>query len=162
MTYERTTDLLNSVKSGAFMRLQYTSEVPIKSAYKKEGYEVRKITETTVRTGVSYKNLKAVKDSPQVTTSRVNNYVWKLHNRIKYNTNTNKYYISVAPIKHGNNTSSRYFVSKNGTIIYQTADKNKLLAKFPDLFTLSATKINSDVNIMTISLDNILKINHRK
>lgn len=162
MTYERVTDLLGSVKSGTFMRLQYTSEMPVKSACKKEGYEVKKITETTVRTGVSYKNLKAVKDSPQVTTPRVNNYVWKLRNRIKYNTNTDKHYISVAPIKHGNNTASTYFVSKNGTIIYQTTDKTKLLAMFPDLFTLSATKVNPSANILTISLDNILKINHRK
>ena len=49
-----------SLKHGAFVRVKYRTDV--KPAVKFKDYEIHKIVEATVRVGVSYSNLSAVKE----------------------------------------------------------------------------------------------------
>ena len=51
---------IKSLKHGAFVRIKYRTEV--KPAAKFKDYKVEKVVEATVRVGVSYSNLSAVKE----------------------------------------------------------------------------------------------------
>lgn len=43
---------LCSIPGGRFFRLRYASNVPLAAAYKKAGYTMQKVVDTTTRTGV--------------------------------------------------------------------------------------------------------------
>ena len=57
------TDIIHkvtSLKHGAFVRVKYRTDVQPSAKFK--GHKIEKIVETTVRVGVSYSNLSAVKE----------------------------------------------------------------------------------------------------
>jgi len=92
-------DLLEDVKAGVFTNLIYTVECPVKSEFKKEGYKVRKTVNITVRFKINYGNIKSVKEREYTPSDRKSNFVSVVKNAITYNTNTEKYYLSVFPFK---------------------------------------------------------------
>ena len=51
---------VTSLKHGAFVRVKYRTDVQPSAKFK--GHKIEKIVETTVRVGVSYSNLSAVKE----------------------------------------------------------------------------------------------------
>lgn len=154
MKYELLRTIMSDIKNGTFMRVTYKSDVNIKSAYKKAGYEVIKFVETTTRTGISYGSVKNNNVIP--TSTKANNYEWDMVNKIRYNTNTEKHYIFVAPIAKGNNTNTRYFVKLNGTVVYQTNSKQKLIDKYENMLYASNGGFPT---VQNIAIDNIISIN---
>lgn len=51
---------LQNKNKGQWMICRWTSDLPIKAIYKKQGVVVNKTTTTTVRVGISYQNMKSV------------------------------------------------------------------------------------------------------
>jgi hypothetical protein len=160
MTHHEIITTINGIPAGRFFRMSYTSELPVKAAHKKSGVRVHKIVETTVRTGVAYDNIKAVKEykathEPKLTTPRANNYEWLSKNRIKYNTNTEKTYVVVATIPNGGNKKCKYLVSdNNGSRVVETdaLDKDLIIDSY-------WSKGESPDVVRTIAVDHILDIN---
>ena len=52
---------LSRIPNGTWFKMGYVSDVPLLVSAQKAGHVVLKCTETTVRKGISYKNLKSVK-----------------------------------------------------------------------------------------------------
>lgn len=103
-------ELINKIKSipnGRFFRITYMTEPKLSADAKRNGVEVLKITEKTVRTGVEYRHIRGVVAAGvenQWGHSVVKNKV------IKHNTK-DSYYLSVAPIRRGGNTKTTWLVN---------------------------------------------------
>lgn len=139
---------------GRFFRLRYMSSVPVNAAYKRQGYTLQKVTDTTTRTGVQYGNIAGVvlSDGP----AKANNFEWVdgAHNRIKRNTKTGKYYAVVAPISKGNNTKSAFILTDpTGATRSITREEVKEYA-IPSYWN----KSGDGPKVMTIELGNIKHI----
>lgn len=141
-----------AIPAGRFFRMRYASNVPLAAAYKRQGWTMQKVVDTTTRTGVQYGNIAGVvlkDDCP----AKANSYEWIVHNRIKHNTNTGKNYIVVAPISEGSNTKVTYILTNpSGVSRPITRDEAKQYT------TPSYWKDGSKPAVMTIALSNILHI----
>lgn len=101
---------LCTIPAGRFFRLRYASSVKLAAEYKRQGYTLQKVTDTTARTGVYYPNIKgvALKDGGCTGNS---NEEWVVPNYIKRNTKTGKNYAVIAPISKGNNSKSTFILT---------------------------------------------------
>lgn len=153
-------NVISGIPAGRFFRMSYTSELPVKAEHKNAGVKIHKITETTVRTGVSYNNIKAVQEykathEPKLTTPRANNYEWVVENRIKYNTKTGKTYVVVATVPSGSNKRCKYLISSpEGTRVVEMEELNKEL-----IIDSYWKKSGAPDVVRTISVDHIIEIN---
>lgn len=161
MTRDEIIKTINDIPAGVFFRMSYTSECPVKAAYKRDGIRVLKLTEATVRTGVAYSKLASVIEyrathepkDPRI--SRTNNWEWIAKNRIKHNTNTGKDYMVVATMKSGVNSRSKFIVINRGDAVIVSCDefdKDLLIDSY-----WSKREDALDV-VRTIALDNIVHI----
>lgn len=106
---------VEKVKPGTFVRVCYKTELPVKAEWKKKGFKMIKIVETSVRFGVNYGNIASVKarkalEEDSNKPKRTNNYEWVLKNKIRHNTNTGKDYLYVALFNKGDNTKYKYIL----------------------------------------------------
>jgi hypothetical protein len=143
---------LCDIPAGRFFRLRYTSSVPLAAQYKKLGYTMQKMVDTTTRTGVQYGNIAGVvlkDDCP----TKANNFEWVVKNRIKHNTNTGKNYAVVAPISEGSNTKATYILTDpRGNSRPITREEAKQYT------TPSYWKDGTKPPVVTIALENIQHI----
>ena len=107
---------LNKIKNGAFTRISYITEVRMNADFKNKGYRMLKVTETTVRFGLNYGNIKSVieqnaknKSEGKVRKPRVNNNIDLIKNKLVFNTNTQKAYVKAFYAKN-NNAKNRYIL----------------------------------------------------
>lgn len=117
---------IKSIPAGRFFRMSYKSELPVKAAFKKQGISIIKVTDTTVRTGVSYNSIASVQEYKSTHEPsgivRTNNYVWVEQDRLKHNTVTGKDYFVIAPMKNSH-PKSTYIVKDNNGERYVTIDE---------------------------------------
>lgn len=96
-------------QNGAIFKIKYkTSTVPAKQFYNGTNNDfVVKYNEILVRTGCNYNNLKKViAKGPRTLTekdrktleARTEHELWLIPNKLKYNSNTDKYYLVVYPV----------------------------------------------------------------
>lgn len=161
---EQIYDATNNVKNGTIARVTYKTEVPLKAEYKKQGYKMIKITETSARFGVNYGHIASVmnrkaNENEKETTQRANNYEWVIKNKIKHNSKTNKEYLVVANFNKGHHTKSKYILY--GTSV-GTLDMGDVIdSHYSHLIIDSYYKNHSSASeIKTISFENILRINN--
>lgn len=105
---------ISDIPGGRFFRLRYISHLPVKAEFEKQGFAIFKIVNITARTGVKYTNIKGVELSDKTKSGEnngMNNWEWIIPNKIKYNSNTDKEYLVIAPIKDGSNAKSTYILS---------------------------------------------------
>jgi hypothetical protein len=159
MTHTEIMSTINGIPAGRFFRVKYTSELPVKASYKKMGITVHKIVEATVRTGVPYENIKAVREykathEPKIITPRANNWEWVSPNRIKHNTNTGSTCAVFATVPNGGNKRCSYIVTKDG---YTAVVSQEELDR--DLIIDSYWSRGDSLDVIrTVSLGNILSI----
>lgn len=116
LDYNTVVKAVEEVKNGTMVRVSYTSDVKLKKSFRDLGCKVTKIVDTTVRLGVNYSNIRQVIENREnsnnvETTKRVNNYTWIIPNKIKYNSNTDEYYLQFANVKNHNNIKVKYIVT---------------------------------------------------
>ena len=148
------------IHGGSFFRLAYKSDVPLRAEFKKSGCSITKITEKTCRLGVNYSNIAAViskrETEGEPTRKVTNNYEWIIPNRIAYNTNTGKKYISIANAKKAA-TRVKYIVTDDKMNV-KTIEN---LGDFEKEMIIGSYFRNGEVpEVQKICLDNILSINH--
>ena len=153
------TRILNQIKNGVFTRFGFETQVPVKANIK-DNISITKTTFITGRTGVNYNNLKAVKERENKSTiKRTNNYSWIINNKLKYNSNTDKFYLQVATNKH-NNVKSFYTIHKDGKF-FICATKNQLQKRFGEYCLNSYFTNNKEQSpVLTVNIDNIIKVNN--
>lgn len=160
MKKEALENILNTIKNGTFVRIGYTTEVPLRAKFKNSNITIKKIVITTGRLGVNYKNISKVTTNTQTSNiNRVNNYIWVLKNKLKFNTNTNKYYLPVATIPTGSNTQVQYviFENENKTCV----NSKEQLKKYSEYIIPSYFTKNTNTPIFSVNIDNIWKVgNH--
>lgn len=141
-----------TIPAGQFFRMRYASYVTLAAPYKKQGYTIQKVVDTTTRTGIQYGHIAGV-TLKEGCPARANNFEWVVNNRIKHNTNTGKYYVVVAPISEGHNTKVTYILTDSkGNSRPITRDEVKQYT------TPSYWKDGNKPAVMTIELNNILYI----
>ena len=162
LTKEQILSATNAIRGGSIGRVTYKTELPIKSEFKKQGYRIIKIVETSVRFGVNYHNISSViarkNDATPSDRKVTNNYVWLSKNRIKYNTNTHKHYLVVASLPVGHHTKVKYILE--GSIMGTLDMGNAIDGPYKHIVLDSYFKRSNDCNeIRTISFENVIAIN---
>ena len=162
MTYEMVIKALNQVKKGSFVRFGYTTDMPLKAEYRNQGYKIQKVTETTVRFGINYYNIKSVKEAFEKENKtperklRVN-LETVISNEVYKNNKTGEFLLRFYPTKSGTNTKANYVIYKNNIIVEACAEDlhnmESVVKMVLDSYwtkPVTATKM--------VKLDNIFKI----
>lgn len=162
LTSKEIMSAINSVRGGAIARIAYMTQVPLKAEFRKQGYELTKVVETSVRCGVDYNRIASViarkSASDYAPSTRKNNYEWIIKNRVKHNTNTEKDYIVVATLPTGHHTRVKYILG--GTSVGSIDMGDSIDVHFKDFVIDSYFRKSVEVSeIKTIAFDNILMIN---
>ena len=105
-----------SLKHGVFVRVKYRTDVQPSAQFK--GHKIEKIVETTVRVGVSYSNLSAVKERREsesyvVKQKPVQWWRWSdgYRNIIKEKiSDPSQKYVTLATVPKGGNTMVRWYI----------------------------------------------------
>ena len=151
---------ISKIHGGSFFRLAYKSDVPLKAEFKKSGCTITKVTEKTCRLGVNYLHIGTVinrrETEGEPTRKVTNNYEWIIPNRIAYNTNTGKKYISIATAKKSA-TRTKYIIT-DAKMNVKTVDKLNDIDK--EMIIDSYFRNSTPTEVQKICLDNILSINH--
>lgn len=143
---------LDSIKNGAFTRIAYESEVPVKAEFKKQGMVIRKVTEKTCRLGIRYGNLSVVKNAEPKPDKkpRKNNYEYVVKNKITHNSSTNKDYLDVYSCKN-DNKRIHYVVSYKGKVVN--------VEHLPKGFVIDSYCKKSDDSVLKrVNVENIIKV----
>jgi len=152
------------VRPGTITRIMYKTECPVKAEYKKQGYRMVKVVETSARLGVNYHNIASViarkaEEGLKETVARVNNYEWVLKNKVRHNTATGKDYLYAAAFNKGHHTYSCY--------ILMTPDRSDVKwlspldleeSEYKDILIPSYWKKGDATEIRNISFENIYRI----
>ena len=161
---EQIIEATNSVRNGTIARVTYRTEVPLKAEFKKQGYRLIKITETTARFGVNYGKIASViarnaERTLEEAVQRTNNYEWVIKNKVQYNTNTDKEYLVLANFNKGHNTKSKYILE--GTFVGTIDMGNTIDSHYTHLVRDSYfNKSDSYGEIKKIGFDNLIRINN--
>lgn len=158
LNMENIMEFLNGNQKGSVFRIGYRTQVPVKAAYKKMGIYVEKVTEETVRTGVAYKNISAVKEkiSDEKSTSKINK-TWVIKNVLSYCENTGKNYLHIARFNQGGHKRSVYIVhtSEGSTVIEGKEFEKNLCSEY--VINSYFTK-KDPCEVKTINVENIYKL----
>lgn len=163
LTSQEIMSAISSVKGGTIARIAYKTDVPLKAEFKKQGYKLTRVVETSVRCGVDYHKISSViarkSSADYVPSTRKNNYEWVIKNRVKHNTNTEKDYVVVATLPSGDNTKVKYIL--DGTFVGTIDMGDSIDNHYTHLVIDSYFKNKeSSSEVKTISFDNVLRINN--
>lgn len=152
------------MQNGAIFKIKYKSTTnPAKEFRAKTGDDVIvKYNEILVRTGCNYGNLQSViAKGPRVLTedarkkleSRAEHEFWLIPNKLKYNSNTDKYYLIAYPITSKFHRSSYQY---NSRLI--TGEQYDALVPPSKRRNLTGEK----PTMLTINVENIISINGKE
>jgi hypothetical protein len=151
--YEDLYEAISSLPNGRFFKICYRTEMPLKAKYKNLGYTVYKYTYRVTRTGVSYNNLKEVKEN-NIQFSRASNSNWLIRNKVKTNVTTGKDYIVIATMaKNEYKEYSYVIVEPNGI------EKRK--SSVPEEMIIPSYFEKKNGPVRNINLDNIVCISYK-
>lgn len=162
MTYEMILEALDNIHPGSFVRIGYNTEIPLKSSYAKQGYKLTRISESTVRTGIRYSNIKSVIQEREGRMEPARSYrktiVPVIQNKIYKNKDTDQLYLRVYPTSKGTNKVSTYvLVSPNGASYISSTIDSPMREMVRDSYF-----DNKFRPISMIKLDNVHRIGEYK
>lgn len=99
MKTERVFEIVNSIRPGTVFRIEYKTDLPLKSVYKKQGMSISKYVSKLTRTGVKYTHISGVVPSDSNRKSYVESVV---ANRIYQHIENKTYYLRLACWKNSN------------------------------------------------------------
>lgn len=165
LSREQILKTVEAIPNGRIARVTYKTELPVKAEFKKQGYVVTKLVETTGRFGVQYHHIASViarkaEEGFKEAVKRTNNYVWVINNKVKHNTVTDKDYIVLASFNGGHHTKSKYIVSYLGKdTVY--SDHEFKYSDNKNLVIDSYWKPSKNAGeVKNISFENVLAINN--
>lgn len=165
LTNEQIIEAVSNVKNGCITRITYKTELPIKAEFKKQGYKIVKIVETSVRFGVDYFNIGSVverkakeAEEGKVPVVRKNPYEWIIDNKVKHHIEKDRYYVVAANLNGGHNTKSKYVLI--GSAIGNLDMGDEIDPHYTHIVLDSYfKKSSSGGEVRTIAFENIIRIN---
>ena len=163
LSKEMILEAAQKVKNGTITRVTYKTEVPLKAAYKKLGYKVVKVVETSGRLGVDYNKISTViarkaEESAKEAIQRAYNYEWVIDNKVKHNTATNKDYLVLTSLPNGHHTKSKYIVMCGD--IQGTFTSEEFMSSDAKEYVLNSYwNKGASPEVKTISFENIVHLN---
>ena len=143
MEVEKFLDILGKYRKGTFVRIAYTSDMPVKAAY--SGVSVKKLTITTSRFGVRYGHIAGV-----VPTGK-KDYATRINDSLYINDKSSELYLQLAPFKRNTTTNSRVSYLIDG----QPASLDKIRdLVIPSYFSRSGEK----PPVIRVKLKNVISI----
>ena len=144
---------ITSLKHGVFVRIKYRTD--IKPAAKFKDYEIYKIVEATVRVGVSYSNLSAVKErkSAEVKPANPSHVQWwrwceGYRNIMKEKiSDPSQRYITFATVPNGGNVKVLWYI--NG----KPASEDEVRA-----ITVPSYWNKSNLDVFDVKLENLISV----
>ena len=152
------------VKPGTITRIMYKTECPVKAEYKKQGYRMFKMVETSARLGVNYHHIASViarkaEEGLKETVARVNNYEWVLKNKVRHNTATGKDYLYAATFNKGHHTYSCYILMQpDSSELKWFSPLDLEESEYKDILIPSYWKGSNPTEVRNISFENIYRI----
>lgn len=143
---------LCAIPAGQFFRLRYASSVKLAAEYKRKGYTLQKITDTTARTGVYYPNINGVVLKGNGCGGN-SNEEWVVSNYIKKNKATGKNYAVIAPISKGHNSKTSFILTDPTGVTKTITREDARQYAVPSYW-----KSGDKPAVMTIALENIKHI----
>lgn len=162
LTKEQILSIAKNIRGGTITRIAYKTEVPLKAEFKKQGYKITKVVETSVRFGVNYNHIAAViarkSAADYVARPYTNKYEWVLFNRVKHHIEKNKDYIVVATLPKGHHTKVKYLLE--GSIMGTLDMGDSIDGHYKGIVIDSYFKPSNYIDeVKTICFDNIFMLN---
>ena len=163
LTREEIIEAVKAVRGGTITRVTYKTEVPIKAEYKRQGYKLVKIVETTARIGVNYGHLPSViarnEESNNESTQRTNNFEWIVKDRICHNIKTDKDYVALVSFNKGHHTKVKYIL--DGTFVGAIDMGDEIDRLYRHIVLDSYFKKSTNPSeFRRVAFDNIIRINN--
>ena len=144
---------VTSLKHGTFVRVKYRTDVQPSAKFK--GHKIEKIVETTVRVGVSYSNLSAVKErrttmSQSITSTHAQWWRWcdGYRNIMKEKiSDPSQRYITFATIPNGGNVKVFWYI--NG----KSASEEEVR-----IITVPSYWSKSNLDAFDVKLENLISV----
>ena len=144
---------VTSLKHGAFVRVKYRTDVQPSAKFK--GHKIEKIVETTVRVGVSYSNLSAVKERRATETkptgpSHVQWWRWSdgYRNIIKEKiSDPSQRYVTFATVPSGGNTKVCWYI-----------DGKSVSEEEVRAITVPSYWHKSNLDVFDVKLENLISV----
>ena len=150
---------IEAVPNGQMIRVMYETKLPVKAAFKKQGIEVTKVTETTFRTGVDYDNMASTKEfiesKENYEKQQRSYYSWIIENKIRYHEGKDKYYLHVATVPEHSNTKTSFILTIDGESTFGV-EKATIKEFVQDSYWNKP--VSSGSSVRDISFENILMI----
>ena len=132
MNRETVKTIINGIKEGTFTRVTYCSTPSLTAESKKNGVKVTKVTETTVRVGIDYENVKATKEYKAEHTVEQRDFSsWENdeEGRIVFVPKTGNTLVRVYKVPQNSNTKSYFIIEdKDGKrAVERLSDSDKAL-----------------------------------
>lgn len=159
MTREEIISAVGAVKNGHFVRVKYKSELPVKAAYKNQGVKLIKYTEVTVRLGVSYNNIEAVKKAKEngERGERAGNWdeEWIVPNKVLHNNHKDQDYLRFAYMPNGGNREVSYeVVDVTETYVCEELGDKEVEFVQPSYFK----RAGSVPEVQNVKIENVISI----
>ena len=161
MDYNELVRVMEAIRPGTMARISYKTELPMKAEFREQGYGIVKVVETTARFGVKYSNLKSViakRSAPgYIPSSKANNNIWLLENKISKNEKTGKIHVRFVPMPFGSNRKSTYVLVDSYGNVFELG--HDIPASFKGMVQNSYWSSKSCMpDVQTICVDNVLYI----
>lgn len=163
LSREQIIEAVQGVRGGTITRVTYKTELPVKAEFKKKGYRVFKIVETSARIGVNYGQIASVRARAEelidkTVPKKADNYEWVIKDRIRHNTKTDKDYVVLISFNKGHNTKVKYIIE--GTFV-GTVDMGDTLEQPYKHIVLDSyfSKKSTSTEFRNVSFENIIRIN---
>lgn len=113
---------LEGIKKGTFVRIVYDSELPSTALGRQCGVTFTKRTEKVVRIGVKYHNIAEVRAAEAARTEPKRDVAswshWVVPDVLSKHNTKDDYYLTIATVKNGSHTRSRYFSNDGQEVTY--------------------------------------------
>lgn len=153
MEHARIEEIISNIHGGSVFSISYVTELPMKAAYKKEGFVCRKSVTKLARTGVEYSHIAGVEPSDS---KRVSKVVAVLKNRIYQHSENGTKYVRLAKWSNPHSKVTYFLTYPDGWMrVVEEEDIKEYV--IPSYWNRKDGKVPEVVNV---KFDNILAIKY--
>ena len=134
MTEKNFREIIENVKPGVFTRIKYKSDASLAAKAKKEGHTVTKIVEKTVRFGVNYFEIEAVKEREAARTEPKKEmrqlYESLIPNTLYKHIEKETLYVQFATIPEGGHTNTEWLIDGKPATIDEVKESGYVINSY--------------------------------
>ncbi len=134
MTEKNFREIMENVKPGVFTRIKYKSDASLAAKAKKEGHTVTKIVEKTVRFGVNYYEIEAVKEREAARTEPKKEmkqlYESLIPHTLYKHIEKETLYVQFATIPEGGHTNTEWLIDGQPATIDQVKESGYVINSY--------------------------------